>query len=133
LVDASTNTALTTVTNDAGRYVFISVPPAVYNMTVTKQGFSTFRIPNQQVQVGITLTINAPLAVGATTTTVEVSASAGAELQTMNATVGQTISGLQLSSLPSLGRDANALFVLQPGVAPTGQVAGAVSDQNLYQ
>src|SRR5215470_5588001 len=54
LVDASTNTALTTLTNEAGRYVFISVPPAIYNLTVTKQGFSTFRIPNQQVQVGIT-------------------------------------------------------------------------------
>ena len=60
-------------------------------------------------------------------------AAAGAELQTTNATVGQTISWLQLASLPSLGRDANALFVLQPAVLPTGQVAGAVSDQNMYQ
>jgi Carboxypeptidase regulatory-like domain len=133
LVDATTSTALTTITNDAGRYVFVSVPPAVYNMTVTKQGFSMYKLANQQVQVGLTLTINVSLAVGATTTTVEVSAAVGAELQTMNATVGQTISGVQLSALPSLGRDANALFVLQPGVAPTGQVSGAVSDQNLYQ
>jgi hypothetical protein len=133
LVDASTNTTLSTLSNDAGRYVFISVPPATYTITVTKQGFSGYRLPNQQVSVGLTLTINVPLTVGATTTTVEVSASAGAELQTMNATVGQTITGMQLASLPSLGRDANALFVLQPGVAPTGQVAGAVSDQNLYQ
>ena len=133
LLDIATNSAQTTLTNETGRYIFASVSPGVYNLTITKEGFSVYRLAKQSVQVGLTLTINANLSVGATTTTVEVSAVAGAELQTMNATVGQTISGVQLSALPSLGRDANALFVLQPGVAPTGQVAGAVSDQNLYQ
>lgn len=63
----------------------------------------------------------------------EVSASAGAELQTTNATIGSTVSGMQLDSLPNLGRDANAFILLQPGVAPGGQVAGAVGDQNSYQ
>lgn len=133
LVDTSTNSTQVTLTNDAGRYVFISVTPGVYDITVSKQGFNVHKVSAQQVQVGLALTINATLAVGSTTTTVEVTAAAGAELQTTNATVGQTISGLQLASLPSLGRDANALFVLQPAVLPTGQVAGAVSDQNMYQ
>jgi len=71
--------------------------------------------------------------VGATTTTVEVTAGVGAELQTTNATVGSTISGLQLNNLPNIGQDANSLFLLQPGVAPGGQVAGSVADQNQYQ
>jgi hypothetical protein len=133
LLDPSTNSVQTTLTNDAGRYIFASVAPGVYNVTVTKSGFTTAKISAQQVQVGLTLTVNASLAVGATTTTVEVMATAGGELQTTNATVGQTITGVQLAALPSLGRDANALFVLQPGVAPGGQVSGAVSDQNLYQ
>jgi protocatechuate 3,4-dioxygenase beta subunit len=34
LVDVSTNEAQTTVTNDVGRYSFISVPPGVYNLNV---------------------------------------------------------------------------------------------------
>ena len=79
------------------------------------------------------LTLNAKLLVGSSSTIVEVSASAGAELQTTNATIGSTISGIQLDSLPNLDRDANALILLQPGVAPGGQVAGAVGDQNSYQ
>jgi hypothetical protein len=133
LFDPSTNSSQTTTSNDAGRYIFINVAPGTYDITVGKQGFSTYRVARQQVQVGLTLTINATLSVGATATTVEVTAAAGAELQTMNATVGQTITGQQLASLPTLGRDANSFYTLQPGVLPTGQVAGAVSDQNMYQ
>jgi hypothetical protein len=54
-------------------------------------------------------------------------------LQTTNATVGSTISGIQLDSLPNIGRDANAFMVLQPGVSPTGNVAGTIGDQNSFQ
>jgi hypothetical protein len=133
LLDPSTNSIQSTVSNGTGRYVFINVPPGTYDITVSKEGFSTFKVSRQQVQVGLTLTINASLSVGTAATTIEVSASAGAELQTMNATVGQTITGTQLASLPTLGRDANSFYTLQPGVLPTGQVAGAVADQNMYQ
>src|SRR5207249_3785236 len=69
----------------------------------------------------------------AVNTTVEVKASAGAELQVMNATIGSTISGDSLLNMPNLARDASALSVLQVGVSPTGNVAGAASDQNVYQ
>jgi hypothetical protein len=133
LFDPSTNSSQNTITNDAGRYVFINVAPGTYDITVTKQGFNTYKVAKQQVQVGLTLTINATMNLGTTSTTVEVTAAAGSELQTMSATVGQTISGLQLASLPTLGRDANSFYTLQPGVLPTGQVAGAVADQNMYQ
>src|SRR5258708_5679732 len=36
-------------------------------------------------------------------------------------------------NLPNLARDASALSTLQVGVAPTGNVAGAASDQNVFQ
>ncbi len=133
LFEASTNSTQSTVTNEAGRYIFVSVPSGIYDITVTKDGFTAFKVSRQQVSVGIAVTINAALSIGATTTTVEVTAAAGSELQTMNATVGQTITGQQLASLPTLGRDANSFYTLQPGVLPTGQVAGAVADQNMYQ
>jgi Carboxypeptidase regulatory-like domain len=133
LFSAATNSTQSTVTNDAGRYIFIAVTPGVYDITVSKEGFTAYKVNRQQVSVGLALTINATLTLGATTTTVEVTAAVGAELQTMNATVGQTITGTQLASLPTLGRDANSFYTLQPGVLPTGQVAGAVSDQNMYQ
>jgi len=62
---------------------------------------------------------------------VEVSA-VGNELQTMNATVGSTITNLSIDNLPSLGRDVSTFIALQPGVAPDGSVAGAVVDQSFF-
>ena len=50
----------------------------------------------------------------------------------MNATVGNTVSGTALESLPSISRDAATFATLQPGVAPDGSVAGAVMDQNSF-
>lgn len=133
LTDTSTNASQTITTNDVGRYIFLNVAPGTYNLTVGKPGFERARFLAQTVQVGLVLTLDVTLEVGSTATTIEVHASAGAELQTTNATVGTTITGRALNTLPNLGRDANAFFVLQPAVAPGGQVSGAASDQTLFQ
>jgi len=133
LTDTSTNSAQTTQTNDAGRFIFLNVAPGAYNLSVSKIGFTQAKLLGQTVEVGLVRTLNVTLEVGSTNTTVEVRAAAGAELQTSNATVGTTISGEPLMDLPNLGRDANAFFVLQPAVTPAGQVAGMPIDQNLFQ
>ena len=133
LIEPQTNSARSTTTNEVGRYSFPSVPPGIYDVTVSKQGFSQARLAGQTVEVGLSLTVNVALQIGATTTTVEVQASAGAELQVLNSTVGSTISGQSMMLLPNLGRDASTLSVLQVGVGPTGNVAGAASDQNVFQ
>src|SRR5205814_9451886 len=57
----------------------------------------------------------------------------GTELQTMNATVGNTVSSIALQSLPSLGRDVSTFVTLQPGVSRDGSVAGTVVDQSRFQ
>src|SRR5262245_4813567 len=36
LLDPSTNTSRTTITNEEGRYAFVNVPPGIYNMLVSK-------------------------------------------------------------------------------------------------
>jgi len=86
LTDLSTGSARTTQTNDVGRYVFTQVPPGTYSVTVTKEGFSQTRISDQSVAVGLTLTVNVQLKVGASSQTVEVTYTPGAELKTMNST-----------------------------------------------
>jgi hypothetical protein len=133
MTDPTTSSTRTTISNDAGRFSFISVTPAEYEFLVSKPGFSQSKITQQNVEVGLTLTLNVALQLGSITTTVEVKAAAGAELQVMNATIGSTLSGESLISMPNLARDASALSVLQVGVSPTGNVAGAASDQNVYQ
>ena len=133
LTDVSTGSARSTQTNDVGRYVFTQVPPGTYNVSVTKEGFSQTRISDQSVAVGLTLTVNVQLKVGASSQTVEVTYTPGAELQTMNSTMGTTIDGNSVLLLPNIGREAAALATLQPAVTPNGYTAGAVNDQNTYQ
>lgn len=132
LVEPATGATQTTVSNDAGRFIFSTVPPGKYNLTFAKDGFAGFQVNSQVVDVGAVLTVNAKLKVGSTSTTVEVTATTGAELQTMNATVGNTLDQKALENLPNLGRDVSTLAVLQPGVTSSGYTAGSHNEQNTY-
>jgi hypothetical protein len=105
--------------------------PGIYTVSVTKAGFSTTKAEHQEVEVGVNLSVNLSLQVGGGSTVVEVSA-VGNELQTMNATVGNTITNLTIDNLPSLGRDVSTFVELQPGVGPDGSVGGAVLDQSYF-
>ena len=130
LRDTSTNTSRTNNTNDAGRYIFVDVTPGVYDLTVAKQGFSMVKTQTT-VRVGIATTANLSLQVGGGNVVVDVTA-VGNELQTMNATVGNTITGIALDSLPTTGRDVSTFLTLQPGISPDGSVAGAAVDQSYF-
>jgi hypothetical protein len=132
ITDVSTSAHQDTTTNNGGRYVFSSVTPGTYNISISKQGFSTYEVNAQAVEISAVLTINAVLRVGSTATTVEVSASAGAQLQTMNATVGNVLNSDALSKLPNMSRDVTTLALLQPGTTMGGQTAGSAADMNTY-
>jgi hypothetical protein len=132
MTDTTTAIERNTTSNDTGRYAFVNVTPGMYNISVGKAGFSTTKVANQEVRVGVTSTVNLSLQVGGATTTVEVTA-VGNELQTTNATVGNTVTGVALDSLPSLGRDVSTFVTLQPGISPDGSVAGTVVDQSSFQ
>ena len=130
LTDKATNTPRTSSTNDAGRYFFADVISGDYEITVSKTGFRITKTI-ATASVGIPLTIDLKLEVGSVSETVEVTAT-NAELQTMSATVGNTVSGDTLQSLPAIGRDTGSFVTLQPAVSPDGSVAGAVVDQSTF-
>jgi len=128
--DPSTKAARTVTTNDAGRFILVDVTPGAYDLSITKQGFSTTK-SQTTVRIGEATTANMTLQVGTSNVVVEVTA-VGNELQTMNATVGNTVTSEAIDNLPSIGRDVNTFIELQPGVGPDGSVAGAVVDENYF-
>jgi hypothetical protein len=132
LTDTATNSARTEVTNDTGRYFFANVVPSKYTVSVSKTGFRVSKLVDQEANVGASLTLNVVLEIGSVAETVEVSVTTGADLQTLNATVGNTVGGAVLQELPSIQRDAATFVTLQPGVSPDGSVAGAVVDQSTF-
>ena len=132
ITDTATKAVRTATTNAAGRYVFVNIQPGTYDVTFTKTGFARVTVPNDVVAVGETSTNNVTMKVGAESQTVEVQSS-GVELQTLNATIGNQVSGLSLDSLPTIQRDTSTFLTLQAGISPDGSVAGAVVDQSSFQ
>jgi hypothetical protein len=142
LTDLSTKSTYGQPTNATGRFVFADLKPGTYDVSVVAKGFRKLSVAGQEVIVGQSVTLNMVLEVGAATQTVEVTAVPGAELQTLNSTVGSTLGGDILLALPNQNRDATSLLVFQPMTAPTfggaegnmtgGQVAGQISDQNTF-
>jgi len=142
VTDVDTNISLNVSSNSSGLYVLEGVKPGTYNITATKPGFRKSVVPKQEVTAAASLTLNFALEVGAVTETVQVQASAEAELQTLNSTMGTSMSGSTILNLPTINRDVSSLVFLQPTTAPTfggaegnitsGNVAGNPADQNTY-
>ncbi|HLK62454.1 MAG TPA: carboxypeptidase-like regulatory domain-containing protein [Bryobacteraceae bacterium] len=135
LSNVDTNAAEKQVTNDAGQFVFNSVTPGNYKLTVKSAGFRTASRPNVLVEVNRSANVPVSLEVGTGAEVVEVSATAAAQLQTVDAQIGNTVSTNAILRLPTLQRNATELLNLQPAAVPGGnnlttRVAGAIDDQN---
>jgi len=128
LTDTATGARRTTTANQNGQYVVVNVTPATYNISCSKAGFQVDQISGETVSVGSQTTANFRLVVGSQSTIIEVQ-TAASDLQTINATIGDTVNPLMMQSLPSVARDVTSFATLQPGVTPNGSVGGTVTDQ----
>ena len=139
-----TGFVLNAVTDSSGGYTFGAVPPGEYTLKISAKGFRTAEVSKLIVEIAKQTTMDMALEVGAATEVVEVVASTGSELQTTDASIGQVLGGEALGRMPSNGRSANSLLLIQPGVAPDapaglnssgggdiggGQISGSRSEQ----
>ncbi|HEV2273166.1 MAG TPA: carboxypeptidase-like regulatory domain-containing protein, partial [Acidobacteriaceae bacterium] len=115
LLNTDVGLTLETVTNSSGSYTFSPVRIGHYTVSATAQGFAKTSQQNLQVTVAQTLQINLQLKPGAATETVQVT-SAPPQLQTEEASVGQTVTGRTLNDLPLNGRNFTFLAQLGAGV-----------------
>jgi len=115
LLNTDQGITLTTTTNGSGQYTFSPVRIGHYTVSVSAPGFSTTSQQNLQVTVGLALQVNVELKTGATSETVQVT-TAPPELQTSESSVGQTITGQTINSLPLNGRNFTFLAQLGAGV-----------------
>jgi len=140
IFDLGTNATRKVNTDENGVYRFVNVIPTTYRITATAQGFKKAVIQSIRVEVAKSYTVPFQLEVGDVASTIEVQAATSAEIQTMDATVGNAVGGTELLRLPTNNRSAASLLMLQPLVTPgrgvgsgqSGQVAGARSDQSTF-
>src|SRR5580698_266401 len=115
LLNTDQGLTLETQTNSNGEYIFSPVRIGHYTLTVNAPGFATTTQQNLQVTVQAHLLVNIQVRPGATSETVQVTA-APPQLQTQEASVGQTVGEHTVNSLPLNGRNFTFLAQLGAGV-----------------
>ena len=115
LLNTDQGLTLETTANGSGGYIFSPVRIGHYTVSASAPGFSTTSQENITVNVSQNVQVNVQLKPGAATQTVEVTA-APPELQTEDASVGQTVSEHSVNSLPLNGRNFTFLAQLGAGV-----------------
>jgi len=119
-----------TVTSDDGLYRIVNLPPGVYAVTATQNGFNSLRREAVEITTGFTATVNFSLTPGSVTQTVTVTGEVPL-LDTQDSVVQTIISSAVLSSLP-IGKSAADYPSLLPGaVASAGNqdVGGLQGEQ----
>jgi hypothetical protein len=106
-----------TTTNESGNYVFTSLTPGIYRITVEVNGFKKSVRENVKLNVGETQDFNFSMEVGGTQETVTVSAEEPL-VETSSSKIGGHISQQELTELPSINRNFIGFVGLVPGVVP---------------
>ena len=116
LRNEGTGLTRTSVTNDAGLYVFPELPIGTYTMTVELSGFKTASRTNIVLTVAEDRAIDVQLEPGAVSETITVE-SAAQSVRTIGGDVAGVITGAQVRELPLNGRNFLQLATLMPGVS----------------
>jgi hypothetical protein len=125
LVDVATQVTKNTTSGGNGLYSFPNLAVGTYSLEVAETGFRTYRQTNIVLEVGSSIAINVPMAVGETNQRVEVQAT-GLALQTEDPSFKQTIDEKTVTELPLNGRQVTSLITLSGAAAnaPAGNVGG---------
>jgi len=129
LVDADKGFTFTAKTDDNGRYLFRSVPPGMYNLSVKAAGFKDQARAGIKVDVSQNVGADFAMAVVGAKETVNVSTTAPL-LGSQDAVTGQVVDRKFINDLPLNGRDVRNLAFLAPGVTEVDAACMGCSANN---
>ncbi|MGB9084326.1 MAG: carboxypeptidase regulatory-like domain-containing protein, partial [Terriglobales bacterium] len=117
-------------TNKEGIYQLLGLPIGNYKVSAEHAGFSKVNSAEQKLLINQSLRIDFKMEVGAESQTVDVGAEA-APVETVNPTLGQSITGRALTNMPLNGRDMLDLALLQPGVTESNDDNGGAGSYSI--
>ncbi len=113
--NVATQVAYKTETDSQGEYRVLALPIGTYTVTAEREGFSKLVTEPRTLQINQQERMDLHLVVGSRTETVEVSG-VGSNVETVNPTLGQSVTSRPIVNLPLNGRNVLNLALLQPGV-----------------
>jgi len=130
VTNVATGAKSETTSGEDGSYQVLLLPIGAYTVAAEAQGFRRIVTGNQQLEINQSLKVDLKLEVGATTETVQVEANASG-VETVNSTLGASVTTSQIVKAPLNGRNVMDLATLLPGVIPgvagTSTTAGGTS------
>ena len=132
VVNVATDVASKAESDAEGNYQVLNLPIGAYVISAEHAGFAKLRTDRITLQINQQARMNLRLAIGALNQTVEVSGVAS-DVETVNPTLGQSVTARPIVNLPLNGRNVLNLALLQPGVTEdnpddnNGQGIGGVS------
>lgn len=124
VTNVATQISRETTSDATGFYQVLALPVGDYTVSVEHQGFRSATTAASKLEINQTLKIDVKLEVGSTTESVVVEATTGT-VETINPTLGSTVSERTVQDMPLNGRNALDLALLQPGVLPADNPANA--------
>lgn len=115
ILNETTGAEYASKTDGAGLYTVPILPPGVYRLEVSKDGFKTIIKPGIVLNVQSALALNFTLPVGAASESVTVEAGT-APINTTDASVSTVIDRTFVASMPLNGRSFQDLISMTPGV-----------------
>ena len=133
VTNSGTNIHWTTTTNADGAYQVLDLPIGNYLVSVELAGFAKATTTPRELTINQSLRIDVPMRVGGAHEVIEVT-SDQVQVETVNPTVGGTVTGAPIQDLPLNGRNVQDLALTQPGVTPAqpntlGAAAGVPSGE----
>jgi len=132
IVNLGTGLTHTQQTTSTGDFTFSDLPVGFYSITVSKQGFQTYKLDKVEVAVGKVTSLAIQLGVAQRTETIEVQ-TAATTLETTSSTLNAVVNQRAVQEMPLNGRDFRTLLYLTPGFNQSGSMNGNRPNQNNWQ
>jgi hypothetical protein len=117
VTNVETGVSARTVTDPQGQYQAPELAIGRYKVKVEHTGFKTTETSAHSLEINQVLQVDVRLAIGTNNEVVTVEGTAST-VETVNPTMGSTVSGVEIQNAPLNGRNALDLVLLQPGVLP---------------
>jgi hypothetical protein len=117
IVNAATQVHYDTKTNNDGYFQALDLPIGTYDIMIAADRFRSIDYKSQTLQINQVLRLDSKMVVGAIAEVVEVQEQADV-IETVNPTLGASITGRTLTDMPLNGRNVLQLALLEPGVTP---------------